>query len=125
MIKPHLLHRCTSITFTLQVVANALLLYSLARHTLTHQNKTLIEKRIQLDQNESRLTKKGAYTIPRDEDGGVMPPTSPSTTNGVRRAPPAAATPSTVNSTRKPLRYHTPDIHQEVPNRDVSPGSFL
>eukprot|EP01061_Rhynchopus_euleeides_P004464 TRINITY_DN13718_c0_g1_i1.p1 TRINITY_DN13718_c0_g1~~TRINITY_DN13718_c0_g1_i1.p1 ORF type:complete len:505 (+),score=258.03 TRINITY_DN13718_c0_g1_i1:153-1667(+) len=102
-----------------EVVANALLLYALARHTLTYQNKNLMEKRMQLDQSESRLTKKGAYTLPRDEEGNaVLPSPGP----GARRAPPAAATPT---GTRKPLRYQTPEVGHDPHNRDVSPGSFL
>ena len=105
-------------THTQQVVANALLLYALARHTLTYQNKTLMEKKMQLDQSESRLTKRGAYTLPRDDDGNTVLPSPHTQPPGSRRGPP---TPTT-GSTRKPLRFQsTPDVVQ----RDTSPGSFL
>ena len=97
-----------------EVVANSLLLYSLARHTLTQQNKTLMEKKAQLDQSESRLTKRGAYTLPRDDEGTVVP--SPQPTRRLQATPSTAA--------RKPVTHVDP-IYESARAGSHSPGSFL
>eukprot|EP01059_Diplonema_ambulator_P002195 TRINITY_DN11848_c0_g1_i1.p1 TRINITY_DN11848_c0_g1~~TRINITY_DN11848_c0_g1_i1.p1 ORF type:complete len:521 (+),score=189.15 TRINITY_DN11848_c0_g1_i1:58-1563(+) len=96
-----------------EVVVNSLLLYALARHTLAHQNKTLMEKKMQLDQNESRLTKRGAYTLPRDEEGNHIVP-SPGPTVARR-------------SVGKTGRQSTIVEPQDAVDHQgsVSPGSFL
>eukprot|EP01063_Lacrimia_lanifica_P022681 TRINITY_DN30209_c0_g1_i1.p2 TRINITY_DN30209_c0_g1~~TRINITY_DN30209_c0_g1_i1.p2 ORF type:complete len:507 (+),score=254.85 TRINITY_DN30209_c0_g1_i1:105-1625(+) len=104
-----------------EVVANSLLLYALARHTLTVQNRSLMEKRIQLDQNESRLTKKGAYVLPKDAEGNVIVPSPQRTT-----ARPKAATPQALpHNPRDSARRAQEPTPVPYAGSEVSPGSFL
>eukprot|EP01064_Diplonema_japonicum_P023644 TRINITY_DN34064_c0_g1_i1.p1 TRINITY_DN34064_c0_g1~~TRINITY_DN34064_c0_g1_i1.p1 ORF type:complete len:519 (+),score=174.60 TRINITY_DN34064_c0_g1_i1:58-1557(+) len=94
-----------------EVVVNSLLLYALARHTLTCQNRTLMEKKLQLDQSESRLTKRGAYTLPRDDDGHHIVPSPVATRRSTKPARPSTT-----------VVDHQPETDYQG---SASPGSFL